>query len=711
VKGPSMAGRAFPRALLLGLALLWVPIAGLSQVVPDTIPPPPDTIPPGADTIPPPPDTLPPGADTLPPPPDSLARERMEPDSMMVDPQEVDSLAADSISPADTLPAVELPGLARTLPTGFETGVWSWDRDAILGSKAVTLAELVAQVPGTVPLRGGDYGTPVSVSAFGVGGERIRVFMDGVELLPLEGSTPDLARVGLGGMRSVRVIRGVGELRMELESMWTEGGRPYSFIEAGTGDLNTNLFRGTFSHPRALGGVLAFAMDRVDTQGPFGREPGSATGGWLKYARGIGSRGSVSLSYSRRSSNRGDLFVPESAGRTDWSIRTRWVLPKGLVGDLFYASSRLNTDEEVGFEFEPEARTRLGAILSYESPWIRGLTRVQRISGEGVPGKSAFLELSASHQDWGGIAGEGEWEDWDGETVSRTRFRAWTAPLWGLSLFAEGGSGRWGLPYLPSPAPEDPEDPGGEDPGQTEPEEPGEPEPPVLPGPRFTDTEGTRFGLSYGWRGFRFSGARLSVTTDSLFLLGLPTDRTGVLVDDVFLPSSTLPGGTRDGFEVSGRIPLYPSGFALTGSLQWWDQPEDPWTTPGDSLASQEPLPAQDQPWRYLPRRNYQAALNFHDTFFPTGNLEVWFDLGVAGRDPMVVPFLETVEVGGEETSIPTAVPFYQNWFVRLQIRVVTVRVFFMWENFATRQRNQDFPGRVLIPSRSLYGVRWTMWN
>ena len=41
-----------------------------------------------------------------------------------------------------------------------------------------------------------------------------------------------------------------------MESIFSEGGRPYSLIEAGTGDLNTNVLRGTFSHPRALGGVV-----------------------------------------------------------------------------------------------------------------------------------------------------------------------------------------------------------------------------------------------------------------------------------------------------------------------------------------------------------------------------------------------------------------------------------------------------------------------
>jgi hypothetical protein len=164
---------------------------------------------------------------------------------------------------------------------------------------------------------------------------------------------------------------------------------------------------------------------------------------------------------------------------------------------------------------------------------------------------------------------------------------------------------------------------------------------------------------------------------------------------------------------VSAQIPIYPRGFSLVGWWQKWDQADDVWTTPKDSTVSPELLPEAKIPWRYLPSQSYQASLSFHDTFYPTGNLEVWFDLGVRGRDPMAVPFMEEVAVGEEGATrmVPTMVPFYQSWFVRLQLRIVTVRAFIMWENFTIRQRNQDFPNRILPFTRSFYGVRWTLWN
>lgn len=633
-------------------------------------------------------------------PPDSL---ETLPDSLRLQTPD-DSLAlqevpGDSINPQDTLPAVQLPPLVSVLPSGWATGVWEWDRDGILGSKAVTLAELLEEIPGTVSLRGGDYGTPVVVSAFGAGGGGIRVFRDGIEVLPLEGSVTDLTRVGLGGLRAVRVVRSPsGEVRIELESVLTEGGRPYSLIEAGTGDLNSNLFRGTFSHPRALGGSVALAMERVDTRGPRGEEPGVAQGAWIRYGRSLPGGGAFVFDYAAKGADREGIYYPGKASRVDWSMRTRWSLLPGLVGDLYYGSSSLKTEEPDTFDFALEARTQLGAILSYDSDWVRASGQFQKMGSEGLPDHTLHFEAMGALGRFGGVAGEITRESWEGRSVSRNRIRGWTAPLLGFSLFAEKGSGASGVPFLPAvpPPPPDSLGEGGEDPL------PADTFAAVLPGPRFLDSSGTRYGVAFQWRGFSLAGARLETTIDSLFILGLPTDREG----------DVQAGGTREGFEVSARIPLYPKGFALVGWWQKWDQAEDVWTSPQDTTADPELVPESKVPWRYLPRQSYQASLSFHDTFFPTGNLEVWFDLGVRGRDPMAVPFMEEVPVGEEEVRwVPTMVPFYQSWFARIQVRIVTVRAYFMWENFTLRQRNQDFPDRLLPATRSQYGVRWTLWN
>src|SRR5205085_8512942 len=107
---------------------------------------------------------------------------------------------------------------------------------------------------GVIRLGGGDYGAPESATSCGLAGGGIRVFWDGFEQIPLDGSVPDLAQIALGGVERVRVERHPGELRIDLESLRDHDPRVLSLVEAGTGDIGTSFFTGTVLHPHALGG-------------------------------------------------------------------------------------------------------------------------------------------------------------------------------------------------------------------------------------------------------------------------------------------------------------------------------------------------------------------------------------------------------------------------------------------------------------------------
>ena len=76
-----------------------------------------------------------------------------------------DSLMASS----DSLDQVVriFPQMAGLFPPSYEAGVWHYNRQAILSSSAMTLAELLELIPGTMVLRGGDYGTPETAVSFG----------------------------------------------------------------------------------------------------------------------------------------------------------------------------------------------------------------------------------------------------------------------------------------------------------------------------------------------------------------------------------------------------------------------------------------------------------------------------------------------------------------------------------------------------------------
>ncbi|MDE0356653.1 MAG: Plug domain-containing protein, partial [Gammaproteobacteria bacterium] len=233
-------------------------------------------------------DSLAAAADSLAPVPDSLAADSL-PGGGFAPPGGFP--LADSL--ADSLVVQPFPELPDPSRGGWATGVWEWDREALLGNQALSLAQLLDQIPGTVALRGGDFGTPNIVTAFGGGGGRVRLYIDGFEMVPLRAGAPDLAQVGLAGFQRVRVRRSTDGLRVELTSLEVDDPRPYSLVEVGTGDLQTNMLRATFSHPFSLGGSLAFTLDRLDTEGTGRREPGATTGGWLRYSRHLGSRVSL----------------------------------------------------------------------------------------------------------------------------------------------------------------------------------------------------------------------------------------------------------------------------------------------------------------------------------------------------------------------------------------------------------------------------------
>ena len=595
-------------------------------------------------------------------PPESLAL----PNSAQV------TVPPDTVTVPDSLRFYALPELESGPRAHVVTGVWLFEREELLARRGLSLAALLAELPGIIRLRGGDHGAPETVTAFGLGGGSIRVFWDGFELIPLDASVVDLGRVGLGGVERVRVERHPGELRIELASLRDRDPRPSSLIEAGTGDLDTNFFQGTFVHPRALGGSLGLTLDRIDTNGPNGEE-GTRTGGWLRYTRHWNDDLALTAE-ARRTKARAD--VPEYPGegsRTDWVLRGRWRPVEGLVLQGYTGRSALE-----GLQFEgrlpvDRRRRQHGLTADLARGPVRAHAAVRAFDGPDVPAHAVDLSVTSELPLLGGASAFLSREWWNGDIVTRTRLGAWTRPLAGFSLFGSRESGARGVVVYPLP-PAVPEPPA--EGGELE-----APEPEPAPAHRRSERTALRLGVAFDWGGVQLSAARVAVEPDRLPLLGLPMDRSGL----------ELSRTARDGMELAARIPLPVlfDGLALTGSLLVWD----------------EGVP-------YLPRRSYQAALVFHDVFLESGNFELWVSLGVEGRDPMQVPLPDPESPMPEgEDPLPIVVPFYQSWHGFIQARVLAVRLWIGWENFTARRNNQDYPGRVLPIYRTSYGVRWNLWN
>lgn len=596
-------------------------------------------------------------------------------DSLQV-PDSLLAPALDSVEAAaatDSVPEsvfYNLPELTDSIPAGWHTGVWVWDIDDIMASAANSVADLVAEVPGVISLLAGDYGTPAAISAFGTGGGGVRIIRDGFEVFPLEGGVADLQRVGLGGIWRVKLHRSGGEMVVEMWSLQHEDGRPYTLVEAGTGDLDTNIFRGTFASPNALGGSLGIALERTDTRGRRREEPGSRTGSWLRYQLHKGDGAGLALEFRRMSSQSEAPDYAADLARTDVTVRGRVSPFSGAVLEAYTGRSSHKVDDARAlYAREGGTRSQHGVQGSAArgGAWVRGAFRLfggDESLENRLDGSAGFARAGL-----GGVEGHYTRANWSGTSTRSQGGRGWIEPLPGLTLFGSWDSGRYGartgppLDVIPARDSTYVFDP------MVLPVEPG----PVL---GVTKRTAIRGGGAISLFGATASAALLRVESDVHLPLGIEPDRGAPLVA----------GAVRNGWEVWGSVPMPMNGLRLEGSLQHWDLPGP-----------------------YLPKRVYRGAFRFRRTFMESGNFELWFSLGVRGHDPMIVS-VPVPEGQDPATSLQT-VPFFQHWYGRIQIRIVSARLFINWENMMVRDNLQNFPGRLLFATRTSYGIRWTMWD
>ena len=143
-----------------------------------------------------------PAAAQVPPVPQDTLRppERRPPRTTPVDtaqpPAATDTLAAAQDSAAPEPPA-RFSALYADAPPAVARSRFHWRRDDLRREFAVTLADLLEQVPGTQALRAGLFQQPEAASAFGQTQGRVEIVVDGFILDPLTTSTFDLAALEL----------------------------------------------------------------------------------------------------------------------------------------------------------------------------------------------------------------------------------------------------------------------------------------------------------------------------------------------------------------------------------------------------------------------------------------------------------------------------------------------------------------------------------
>jgi hypothetical protein len=558
-----------------------------------------------------------------------------------------------------------LPAMEPGLSSAFATGVWSWDHAAILASGALTLGELVAEVPGLLVLLGGDYGTPIGLSAFGAGGGGVRVLRDGFEVFPLEGGMADLQRVGLVGVTHVRLERRGGETVIELTDYRYRDGRAFSLVEAGTGQLDTNAFRGTFADPTALGGSVALGLERVDTRGYGTDEGGNRTGGWLRYQLHWGGRMGLALDWRSMGSETQVLDYAGSVQRTDVALRARVEVVPGLALEAYTGRSGHSVDDDrVEYAYEGGTRVQHGARVaaSHAGFWARGALRLY--PDDELSRRRADVSLGYERAGFGAAA-HASHAEWTGRAVLAYGVSGWVQPHAVLTLFGSLESGEYGARSGPPME------------ADVDPTPPAAFPPPAPPGPTYdiATRSVSRAGISASFEGATLAVAGLRSESDFDLPLRLELDRG----------APALPGAARTGVEAWAILPTRWRSLRLEGSYQAWDRGGP-----------------------YLPEQIYRGAFVFRRTFLESGNFELWWTLGVRGHDPMQV-FVPGAGPGDPGGLAP--VPFYQSWYGRIQARILTVRLWFGWENFTVRRNLQHFPGRLLPVTRSFLGLQWDLWN
>ncbi len=182
-----------------------------------------------------------------------IAQQRSAADSVL-------KLRSDSIARADSafgaLPQSDAPLLTEVAMSH------RWNRDSLFSTGALTLADFLDRVPGLASLHARFYLAP-QVGAYNGDASRIRLFLDGVELEPMDARSfgvTDLTLFPIGALEELVVERGANELRLLMRS-WRGPQRLTAQTRADvlTGDNRSNTFRGYLAR-RAKNGFAVQAM-------------------------------------------------------------------------------------------------------------------------------------------------------------------------------------------------------------------------------------------------------------------------------------------------------------------------------------------------------------------------------------------------------------------------------------------------------------------
>ncbi|HEX4685018.1 MAG TPA: Plug domain-containing protein [Gemmatimonadaceae bacterium] len=256
----------------------------------------------------------------------------------------LDTLAKkDSLHPIDSLrpDTIKAPIAHAEMPA--ELGIGRrlyWTRDSLFATGAITLADLLARVPGLSVFHAGWVASP-AIPAYMGDIRRVRVFIDGFEytgLDPRNRGVLDLTQINLWGMEDAAIEQTAVEVRIYLRTWRVRNMHPETRTDVSTGDQQTNMYRGFYGKRLNHGEDMQFAAQQYGTTPPqLIAGGGEQTGiiGRIGWARpGLSIDGFISrISRSRNQTRQDPTLVPRdsipalSSSRSDMYLRVGYADP------------------------------------------------------------------------------------------------------------------------------------------------------------------------------------------------------------------------------------------------------------------------------------------------------------------------------------------------------------------------------------------------
>jgi len=601
---------------------------------------------------------------------------------------------------ADTIKA---PWSRAELPVIIDIGPQRiYDRASLFATGALTLSDMLARVPGLTEYTTGFLAAPALIASAG-DFRRVRIFLDGVELDPMDRRARGVAPINdlpLQTLEEVRIERGSDEVRVHARSWRVDRTVPFTRADIFTGDQSSNLYRAFFGRRYEHGETMQFSAEQFNTQ-PDSR---------LASSDGLSLMGRLGL--TRGPWNADATAFRTSTNRAPWvgtgdSFETRDTVPQ-LAADRTTAYLRLaNGDPELGKWFQAIASSH-----SYHGR-LRKSTSVlltPAASSDSLVALSDSSEYESQYVFTGGVAtrtaqvSATERIRAGGHRTSHAMSARAAAQMGRLSgaLFAEGST------YL--------------SPGRAEATVRAAPLDRVAVVASASRTSAGDFdrlfteprsGVVLDESGqFVPTGqnAILARDTAEVTRYSLPARsnlrvEVGVRLRDLWLaggvlkrgPTTLLPPAEIDS-RYAARKAVVTEGEATARTLAargrlWKAVNVDAWALAwNDSLGFYRP--------RYQTRGELYIQTNLLDRF-PRGNFGLLASLAHEYRSASRFPI--------SSDTVRTA-PGYRLITLKLEIRVQTAVVSYQFRNLL-QERYAQIPGYNLPRQTQFYGVRWDFWN